>query len=91
MAVAAQWQQGFAFRDGWSLRFTDYHSFGRPVLFDSQIERSPLGEVYAATLSKPLYSQLQRIAWSAGGAHVDRYQTFRRGEDVDPLSLEVER
>ena len=91
MAVAAQWQQGFAFRDGWSLRFTDYHTFGRPFLFDSQLERSPLGEVYAATLSKPLYSQLQRIAWSAGGAHVDRYQTFRRGEDVDPLSLEVER
>lgn len=91
MATAAQWQQGFAFRDGWSLRFTDYHAFGRPYLFDSQLERSPLGEIAAASISRPLYSQVQRLAWSAAIAHVDRYQTFLRGEDVNPLSLDVER
>ena len=91
MAAAAQWQQGFAFRDGWSLRYTNYHAFGQPYLFDSQLERSPLGEVVAFSLSKPLYSQLQRIAWSASVTSVGRYQTFRRGEDLDPLSLEVER
>ena len=91
MAAAAQWQQGFEFRDGWSLRFTDYHTFGQPYLFDSQLERSPLGEIVTASLSKPLYSQLQRIAWSATVAQVNRFQTFRRGEDIDPLSLDVER
>jgi hypothetical protein len=91
MAAAAQWQQGFAFRDGWSLRFADYHSFGRPYLFDSQLERSPLGEITTAALSKPLYSQIQRIAWSASVARVDRYQRFLRGGNVDPLSLDVER
>jgi hypothetical protein len=91
MATAAQWQQGFAFRDGWSLRFTDYHTFGRPYLFDTQLERSPLGEITTATLSKPLYSQIQRIAWSATVARVDGYQRFLRGENVDPLSLNVER
>ena len=58
MVLAAQWQQGFAFRDGWSLRYTNYHAFGRPILFDSQLERSPLGEVATGTLSQPLYSQL---------------------------------
>ena len=91
MATAAQWQQGFAFRDGWSLRFADYHTFGRPYLFDTQLERSPLGEITTATLSKPLYSQIQRIAWSATVARVDRYQRFLRGGNVDPLSLDVER
>jgi len=91
MAAALQWQQGFAFRDGWSLRFTDYHALGQPYLFDSQLERSPLGQVYTMSLSKPLYSQLQRIAWSVAVGNIDRYQTFRRGEDVDPLSLEVDR
>jgi hypothetical protein len=91
MAAALQWQQGFAFRDGWSVRFADYHSFGRPYLFDTQLERSPLGEITTATLSKPLYSQIQRLAWSATVARVDRYQRLLRGEDVNPLSLDVDR
>jgi len=91
MAAAAQWQQGFAFRDGWSLHFTHYHVFAQPFLFDSQLERSPLGEIAAATFSRPLYSQVQQLAWSITGAHVDRYQPFLRDEDVDPLSLEVQR
>jgi hypothetical protein len=91
MATALQWQQGFAFRDGWSLRFADYHAFGRPYLFDTQLERSPLGEILSASLSQPLYSQIQKLAWSATVARVDRYQTFIRGENVDPLSLDVER
>jgi hypothetical protein len=91
MAAALQWQQGFAFRDGWSLRFADYHAFGRPYLFDTQLERSPLGEITTASLSKPLYSQIQRLAWSATVARVDRYQRLLRGEDVNPLSLDVDR
>ena len=91
MAAAAQWQQGFAFRDGWSLRFADYHTFGQPYLFDTQLERAPLGEITTASLAKPLYSQIQRIAWSASVARVDRYQRFVRGGNVDPLSLDVER
>jgi hypothetical protein len=91
MAAAVQWQQGFAFRDGWSLRFADYHAFGRPYLFDTQLERSPLGEITTASLSKPLYSQIQRLAWSATVARVDRYQRLLRGEDVNPLSLDVDR
>ena len=91
MASALQWQQGFAFRDGWSLRFTHYHAFGRPFLFDSQLERSPLGEIASASLSRPLYSQLQKLAWSGTVAHVSRYQRFVRGEDIDPISLDVDR
>jgi Omp85 superfamily domain len=91
MATSLQWQQGFAFRDGWSFRFADYHVLGRPYLFDSQLERSPLGEIVSGSLSQPLYSQIQKFAWSASFAHVDRYQTFIRGENVDPLSLGVAR
>jgi hypothetical protein len=45
----------------------------------------------SGSLSAPLYSQIQRFAWSATFAHVDRYQTFVRGENVDPLSLDVAR
>ena len=91
MAAAVQWQQGFAFRDGYSLRFTDYHTFGQPYLLDTQLERAPLGEITTVSLSKPLYSQLQRIAWSVSGARVDRFQTLLRGKNVNPLSVDVER
>jgi len=91
MALAAQWKQGFAFRDGWLLQFRDYSTFGRQWLFDTYLEQAPLGDVATATLSQPLYSQLQRIAWSANIVHLDNYQSFLRGEDVDPLSLEVNR
>ena len=91
VAAAVQWQQGFAFRDGFSLKFTHYHTFGMPWLFDTQLERSPLGEIGSASLSRPLYSQLQSIAWSASFAHVSRYQRFVRGGDAPPLSLDVDR
>jgi len=90
-AAAVQWQQGFAFRDGWSVRFTEYHTFGQPYLFDSQLERAPLGEILTASLSRPLYSQLQAIAWSASVAQVNRFQSFQRADGLDPLSLDVER
>jgi hypothetical protein len=91
MALAAQWKEGFAFRDGWLLQFRDYSTFGRQWLFDTSLEQAPLGSVATATLSQPLYSQLQRVAWSANVVHLDNYQSFLRGEDIDPLSLEVDR
>jgi hypothetical protein len=91
MRAAVQWQQGFAFRDGYSVVFTDYHALGRPLLFETQLERSPLGEVISGSLSRPLYSQLQNLAWSASVAHVGRYQRFIRGGELDPISLDVDR
>ena len=91
MLASVQWQQGFAFRDGFGAKYTNYHTFGRPVLFDTQLERSPLGEILSASLSRPLYSQLQNLAWSASVAHVSRYQRFVRGGDLDPISLDVDR
>ena len=89
--AAVQWRQGFAYRDGWGAVFTDYHVFGRPLLFESVLERAPLGQVASVTFSRPLYSEVQRFAWSLAAAGVDRYQGFLRGEDEAPLNLEVER
>jgi len=91
MAADAHWKQGFAFRDGWGARFAHYHVFGRPYLFEGELERAPLGAIASASFSRPLYTLLQRVAWSATVARVDRYQTFVRGEDEDALSLDVER
>lgn len=87
----AQWQQGFAFRDGWGAVFTHYHVFGRPFLFEGVLERQPLGDIATASLSRPLYSQLQNLAWSASVARVDRYQPFVRTDDEPTLSLDVGR
>ena len=91
MLGSVQWQQGFAFRDGFGAKYTNYHTFGRPLLFDTQLERSPLGEIVSASLSRPLYSQIQNLAWSASVAHVSRYQRFVRGGELVPISLDVDR
>jgi hypothetical protein len=91
MLASVQWQQGFAFRDGFGAKYINYHTFGKPILFDTQLERTPLGEIASASLSRPLYSQLQNLAWSASVAHVSRFQPFVRGGDLDPLSLDVDR
>ena len=91
MLASVQWQQGFAFRDGFGAKYTNYHAFGRPVLFDTQLERSPLGEIVSVSLSRPLYSQIQNLAYSATVAHVSRYQRFIRSGDLDPISLDVDR
>lgn len=91
MLAAAEWQQGFAFRDGFGARFVDYHVLGQPFLFEGELEWAPLGEVATASLSRPLYSQLQRLAWSASLGRIDRYQRFVRSEDENALSLDVER
>ena len=91
MAGSVGWRNGYAFRDGWSAAYTNYHVLGRPWLFDGVFERAPLGQIASASLSKPLYSNLQRLAWSAAVARVDRYQRFIRSEDVAPISLDVQR
>ena len=89
--AAVQWRQGFAYRDGWGAVFTDYSVFGRALLFESAFERAPLGQVASVAISRPLYSEVQRFAWSAAVAAVDRYQGFLRGEGDPPLNLQVER
>ena len=91
MLVSASWQQGFAFRDGLGARFTDYSFLGRPLLLDFVLERAPLGETVNASLSRPLYTQLQRFAWTVELATIDNYQRFRRSDDLLPISLSVER
>ncbi len=91
MAASVQWRQGHAFRDGFGATYTNYHTFGQPWLFEGVFERAPLGQVASATISQPLYSNLQRVAWSGSVARVDRYQPFLRGEDDPALSLDVQR
>ena len=90
-AALVQWRQGFGYRDGWGAAFTDYHVFGRPLLFEGVFERAPLGQAASATFSRPLYSEVQRFAWSAAVARVERFQGFLRGENEPPLNIEVER
>jgi hypothetical protein len=60
-------------------------------MFDTEYERAPLGQLATVSLSRPLYSQLQRVAWSASVTRVDRYQQFLRSADEAALSLDTER
>lgn len=73
-----EWRQGFAFRDGFGARFTNYHAFHGPNAASITIERFPLSTQYAATLSHPFYTQFQRMGWFAGVRRTTNYMSFIR-------------
>jgi hypothetical protein len=72
------WEQGFAYRDGFGARFIDYHVLNGPNVLNVQLEREPLGHKYGVGLSRPFYTQLQRSAWTAAYRAREGYNGFRR-------------
>ena len=90
MFAAAGWREGFAYRDGASLRFQNYHLLGRPIRLGATLERAPLGRDVSIDASRPFYTRFQHLGWYAGFRDASGYSTFRR-PDADKLSLEVER
>lgn len=77
----AEWRQGFAYRDGFGLRFTNYHAFDGPNALAIQLERFPLSTAYGISLTHPFYSQFQRMGWYGGIRRTDDYVNFIRPND----------
>lgn len=88
--VAADWQQGGAYRDGYGARFVDYATFHSPVRLTLDAARAPLGGHELATLERPFFTNYQRSAWHTGISFTDDFVDFSRVGD-DPLSLGVNR
>lgn len=84
--AAADWRQGFAYRDGFGIRFTNYHAFHGPNAASINIQRFPLSSNYSATLAHPFYTQFQRMGWYAGVRRSSDYVSFIRPNDLT-LSL----
>jgi hypothetical protein len=84
--AAAEWRQGFAYRDGFGARFTNYHAFHGPNAATIIVERFPLSSNYAAMLAHPFYTQFQRMGWYGGVRRTSDYVSFIRPNDLT-LSL----
>ncbi|GJG88165.1 hypothetical protein tb265_33460 [Gemmatimonadetes bacterium T265] len=70
--ASAEWYWGgVGYRDGYLSRVTDYQFLGKPYQFSVVGERRDVGGQWAADLSHPFYTDLQRVGWrtSAGDAH----------------------
>jgi hypothetical protein len=90
MYGVVEWRQGFAFRDGFGGRFTNYHAFGGPNALTVILERFPLTTNYSAALAHPFYTQFQRMGWFGGVRRTTDFVSFVR--PVGPaLSLGVGR
>lgn len=85
-----QWEQGFAFRDGWSARVTHFHAFRRPFIASVSAARRPLGEELTLSLGQPWLTEFQRHAFHTEVRHDIRYPEFIRPSG-DPLSISVKR
>ncbi|HUF25839.1 MAG TPA: hypothetical protein VMM18_02560 [Gemmatimonadaceae bacterium] len=88
--VAAEWREGFAYRDGFAAHLVHYHATGRPIRATAHLERSSLGGDYSVAIERPFHTTLQRTAWHAGLRDVKEYVTFQR-RDQPALSLGIER
>jgi hypothetical protein len=88
--AAVRWHQGGAFRDGYGVRYADYHVFGGPNVANVALVRNPLGDFMQLSLGRPFYTDLQHVAGYVGYLKDDGFQSFTR-QDGDPLSIKAGR
>ena len=84
-----QWQQGDAFRDGWSTRVTHRYAFGMPFIASLTAARRPLGEELTLSLGQPWLTQFQRYAFHLEARHIIDFPHFVRVSSSDPLTISV--
>jgi hypothetical protein len=84
--VAASWEQGDAYRDGFGARYVNYAAFSSPERLTLDVARDPVGSHALVALEHPFYTNLQHVAWHSGISYTNSYPGFDRIGD-DPLSL----
>jgi hypothetical protein len=90
LLASGQWRQGRAYRDGLSLSMRQFGLFDQPVVATLDAQRAPLGGNLSVGVSRPFLSDLEHIAWYAGGMHDNSYRAFVR-QSGPALSLPVAR
>jgi len=88
--AAGQWRDGRAYRDALAMTLRQYGLFGQPLVAEVNSQRDVLGGQFNASVSRPFLSDLEHIAWYAGGTHDDSYRAFARASGP-ALSLPVVR
>ena len=90
LLMAGRWLDGRAYRDGLTLTMRQYGLFNQPLVATLDAQRAPLGGNFSAAISRPFLSDLEHIAWYAGGMHDNSYRAFVR-TDGPTLSLPITR
>ena len=88
--AAARWRDGRAFRDGYGVRFADFHALGGPNLAIVNVAQTPLGSYSQFSMGRPFYTDLQHVAGYAGYVKDDGYALFTRNAG-DALSIQTSR
>lgn len=90
MRVAATWRDGGNYRDVVGVEFTDYQFGGsRNELRVLALQRERNSTIRAEVI-RPFYTDLQRLAWVAGGGHNEEHAVFLR-PGLPGMALDVRR
>lgn len=73
-----EWRRGYAYREGFGLRFADYHVMDGPNVLSGVAERFPQSDEYSLSLAHPFYTPFQRAAWFGGLRRQEGYEQFTR-------------
>ena len=76
--MSGQWLDGRAYRDGLTLTIRQFGLFDQPLVATLDAQRAPLGGNLSIAISRPFLSDLEHIAWYAGGMHDNSYRAFVR-------------
>jgi hypothetical protein len=80
--VEGRWENGRAMRHGFGGKIAHPQLLGRPYEIVLDGMRRPLGEYWAASLSHPFFTDLQRFAWHAGYWVSKDFSPLRRPDEV---------
>jgi hypothetical protein len=90
LLVSAQGRDGRAYRDALSVSIRQFGLFDQPLVATLDAQRASIGGNFSTGISRPFLSDLEHIAWYAGGMHDISFRPFVR-EDGPTLSLPVSR
>lgn len=76
MMVAAEWENGYEYRQGFGAHFEHYHAFGGPQRVALSAVRGPRHELLDASISLPYFTDAQRNGWYLGGERRKDYLGF---------------
>jgi hypothetical protein len=90
LSASSTWRDGRSYRDGLAFSLRQYGLFDRPLVASLDVNRDPVGGQFNAGVTQPFLSDLQHIAWYAGGTQNTSYRGFVRSDGPD-LSLPITR
>jgi hypothetical protein len=90
LLAVGQWRQGDPYRDGLAVTVRQFGFAGQPVVATLDAQRDLLGGHFTLGVTRPFLSDLEHIAWYAGGTHENAFRSFVRS-DGPALRLSVDR